>query len=200
MSNIVLYIKDRDDRLKPERVMKQASQHSRSLTRSLEDYLEAILFIVRKGQVARVRDIAHMLNVGMPSVTTALKHLAQRGLVNYEAYQLATLTDQGRSVAEGVSRRHYLLRRFLTDVLKMDGQAADVNACRMEHAVDELVLERLEDFMDFIRNCPLTARGWLDHFSEGCDRGQDPAACDRCITQSHNSTAPGHDRPGADDV
>lgn len=166
--------------------MKQAPQHSRRLTRSLEDYLEAILFLVRKGQVARVRDIARMLDVGMPSVTTALKHLAQRGLVNYEAYQLASLTEQGRSIAEGISRRHYLLRQFLTDVLHMDGELADVNACRMEHAVDELLLERLEDFMAFIRTCPLTAHGWLDHFAEGCAPGRDRSACRLCADKLKN--------------
>ena len=93
---------------------------------------------------------------------------------------MATLTKQGRSVAEDISRRHHLLRQFLTDVLYMDGESANVNACRMEHAVDELLLERLEGFMAFIHNCPLTAHGWLNHFAEGCDPGRDRSACRRC--------------------
>ncbi len=46
------------------------------LTASMQDYLAAILILIRRGRVARVRDIANRMNVGMPSVTAALKTLA----------------------------------------------------------------------------------------------------------------------------
>ena len=73
---------------------------SRRLTASLEDYLEAVLMLVRQKRVARVRDIAKRVGVGMPSVTTALKGLARRELVNHDPYEAVTLTDRGREVAE----------------------------------------------------------------------------------------------------
>jgi len=44
-----------------------------SLSASLEDYLEAVLLLVRQRRVARVRDIAGRVGVSMPSVNTALK-------------------------------------------------------------------------------------------------------------------------------
>ena len=90
------------------------------LSPSLEDYLEAILHLVRRDRVARVRDIAKRLGIGMPSVTVALKALSQRKLVNYDPYQVITLTDHGREVAEEISRWHLVLRRFLTEVLGLD--------------------------------------------------------------------------------
>lgn len=131
-----------------------------TLTSSLEDYLEAVLLLVRRDRVARVRDIAKALGVGMPSVTTALKALAQRGLVNYDPYQVITLTEGGRQAAEGVSQRHEVLRRFLVEVLGLDEATAQANACRMEHAVDEQVLDRMRRFADFIRRCPRAGRDW----------------------------------------
>ncbi|MFA6134023.1 MAG: metal-dependent transcriptional regulator [Phycisphaerae bacterium] len=156
---------------------------AKALTRSLEDYLEAVLFLIRQGQVARVRDIARRLEVGMPSVTAALKSLTERGLVNYEAYQVVTLTDRGRELAEGVSQRHFLLRRFLTDILGLDGATAEANACRMEHAVDQDALTRLSRFVDFIHNCPRAGQTWLRQFVQGCGDGGDEARCRDCLAE-----------------
>jgi len=136
----------------------------RKLSRSLEDYLETILFIVRQQRVARVRDIAKALGVGMPSVTVALKTLSQRGLVNYDPYQVITLTDGGREVAEEISSRHHVLRKFLSEVLGLDAESAEANACRMEHAVDAAALERLASFADFIRTCSQAGDDWTERF------------------------------------
>ena len=156
-------------------------QNNDKLTRSLEDYLEAILYLIRKGRVARVRDIAKRLGVGMPSVTVALKALSQRKLVNYDPYEVITLTDHGREVAEEISRRHFVLRRFLTDVLGLDGESAEANACRMEHAVDEALLERLIRFAEFLGSCPRAGEHWVHRFAESC-QGGDPEACQRCLS------------------
>ncbi len=124
------------------------------LSASLEDYLEAIGILVRQHQVARVRDIAAHLKVGMPSVTAALKALSQRKLVNYEAYGFVTLTDEGAAAAESISGRHDDLQRFLGEVLGLDAATAEANACRMEHTVDEAVLARLRRFTKQVTACP----------------------------------------------
>jgi DtxR family transcriptional regulator, Mn-dependent transcriptional regulator len=133
--------------------MSQSSDTMR-LTASLEDYLEAIWLLVRRHQVARVRDIAGHLKVGMPSVTAALKSLAQRKLVNYEAYGFVTLTEEGAALAQSITGRHDDLRRFLGEVLGLDAVTAEANACRMEHAVDETVLTRLRRFTKQVTDCP----------------------------------------------
>ena len=126
----------------------------KKLSPSLEDYLEAVLDLVREGQVARVRDIARRLGVGMPSETVALRQLSARGLVNYDPYQFITLTESGRSAGEDIDRRHHVLQGFLVDVLGMDQETARANACRMEHSVDSVVLDRVEALVGFLRDCP----------------------------------------------
>jgi len=154
------------------------------LSPSLEDYLEAVLILVRRGSVARVRDIAAHLGVGKSSVTGAVKTLAKRGLVNYEPYQFITLTDRGRELAEDVSARHVLLREFLSDVLGLDEEVAEANACRMEHAVDAELLERLGKFCVFVRDCPRAGESWVRAFVERCGAGDvDGEVCSRCAAE-----------------
>ena len=154
------------------------------LTASLEDYLEAILFIIGQDRVARVRDIARRVGVGMPSVTTALKALSKRKLVNYDPYQVVTLTDRGRKLARQISRRHSVLRRFLTDFLGLDGETAEANACRMEHAVDDELLERLTRFAEFAHTCPRAGDEWIEQFHEFCRQGEDINRCRDCLANA----------------
>ena len=154
----------------------------KKLTASLEDYLEAILFVVRQKRVARVRDIAGRVGVGMPSVTAALKTLSERKLVNYDPYQVVTLTDRGREVAEEISDRHFMLRRFLRDVLGLDSESAEANACRMEHAVDGALLERLTRFAEFLDTCPRAGEDWIRQFVVFCGQDRDVDRCGECIS------------------
>jgi DtxR family Mn-dependent transcriptional regulator len=130
------------------------------LSDSLEDYLEAILHIEEEKHAARPKDIARSLEVSAPSVTGALQTLAGRGLVNYRPYDLVTLTPKGRRLARDVVRRHEGLRRFFTDLLRIDPVEADQVACSMEHALPADVLDRLLEFIDFTLESPHGAPSW----------------------------------------
>ncbi len=146
----------------------------------MEDYLETILLLVRRDRVARVRDIAGHMGVAMSSVTAALKSLSERKLVNYDPYEVITLTAKGRTYARGVYRRHEVLRAFLSDVLGMDADGAEANACRMEHAMDDKALAKLGRFAKFLRSCPRVGKRWISRFHEL--RSADLPQGDRCRT------------------
>ena len=118
------------------------------LSESKEDCLETILALTQEAGVARVGEIAERLHVSAPTVTTALKALAKLKLVNYEPYRFVTMTDSGKRVAQLVTRRHRVLKRFLIEVLGLDEKAADENACRMEHAVDRRVIRRITAYLE----------------------------------------------------
>jgi DtxR family Mn-dependent transcriptional regulator len=124
------------------------------LSASLEDYLEAILHIVADRQVARAKDIARRLGVTRPSVTVALRALAERDLINYTPYEVITLTAEGKRVSEDVAGRHRILRDFFVKVLSVDHNSADRTACSMEHALPSEILGPLTEFVDFIERCP----------------------------------------------
>jgi DtxR family Mn-dependent transcriptional regulator len=112
------------------------------LSASLEDYLEAILQLERASRVTRVSEIAQQLNVSRPSVTGALKNLAARGLVTHARYGHVTLTEEGVGIAVDVERRHVAIRDFLTGVLDVPEEKAEITACRLEHILEPDVIAR----------------------------------------------------------
>lgn len=122
----------------------------KALSASLEDYLEALLVLVRERGVARVRDIAERVGVSMPSVNTALKRLAEQGLVNHEPYEFIELTEAGVKAAERVDRRHRTLRRFLAQVLCLPEAVAEADACKMEHGLHPETVAQLQRFLEFM--------------------------------------------------
>lgn len=145
---------------------------------SMENYLEVILELERIHKVARVKDIADRMGINRGSVTGALKNLGDKGLVHYEPYSFITLTDDGRRVAEEITRRHAVLRDFLANVLGIDPDTADQTACRMEHAIDAQTVERLVCFIDYIRSRPGESGEWLRAFRAHCAAGDgNRAAC-----------------------
>ena len=135
-----------------------------AISQKLEDYLEAIFHLMAEKRVARVRDIARSMGVRMPTVTGALKHLAEHGLVNYEPYQYVTLTSEGVKIARGMIRRHDVLKRFMADVLALPEDIAEHDACGMEHALSDETLDRLIQFLEFIKTCPEAGDDLIDNF------------------------------------
>ncbi len=115
-------------------------------------------------RVARVSDIAATMGVQMPTVTGALKHLAEHSLVNYEPYQFVTLTPEGAAIAESMVRRHDVLRKFITEVLALPDEIADRDACGMEHALSDETLGRLIEFLRFIEECPHSGNRLAESF------------------------------------
>ena len=55
------------------------------LSENLEDYLETILVLQNENAVARVKDIAQKLGVLSGTVTSALRTLAEKEMINYKA-------------------------------------------------------------------------------------------------------------------
>ena len=117
------------------------------LSANMEDYVEAVLFCADEKGLARVSDIRDMLGVKTPSVTGAMKLLAEGGYVKHEPYRGIMLTAKGRRAAEDVKKRHAILSRFLTDVLGVNPKTADMDACKMEHAVGKETLEKLHAYL-----------------------------------------------------
>jgi DtxR family Mn-dependent transcriptional regulator len=153
-----------------------------SLSESKEDYLEAIFHIVLEKQVARVKDIAARLKVHKSSVTAALRNLADHKPINYAPYDVVTITPQGATLAQDVVRRHGALRDFFVQVLTIDEPLAEEVACRMEHAMPRVIVDRLILFSDFLEVCPRTGKKWIRGFQHFCDDALAQQNCEHCIS------------------
>ncbi|MDY6830643.1 MAG: metal-dependent transcriptional regulator [Thermodesulfobacteriota bacterium] len=147
------------------------------LTSVMEDYLEAIFELDQEKKIVRVKDIAKRMGVKMPTVSSMLKTLSDRGLVNYEKYEYVELTKDGFKVGKEMRRRHEVLLKFLTEILEIKFNIADAEACKMEHTLSVGTLDRLIDFMEFIQTCPRAGESWLKNFKEYRLYGHQPEKC-----------------------
>jgi DtxR family Mn-dependent transcriptional regulator len=121
------------------------------LSKSMEQYLEAIYDLQREYGAASVTDIASDREVKSPSVTYVLRKLKSLGLVNYKRYRSVTLTEQGREIAEKLERTHKTLRWFL-EMIGVSPEIADEDACEIEHLVHRETVEKLAQFVDWMKN------------------------------------------------
>lgn len=169
------------------------------LSASLEDYLEVIFHLEESNRVARAKDIADQMNVQRASVTGALKALAARGLINYSPYSFITMTATGRKIARDIIHRHDTLREFFVTALQLPPEEAEANACRIEHCIDPVAVDRLVRFLEFIKTCPRTSVDWFDAFARYCRRGVQTSNCEECVERCLQKILAGPAQHGASD-
>lgn len=121
---------------------------------ALDDYLEAVYILDSEGIPAIGARVADLLGVKPPSVTEAIHRLEKRELVVVDAQHVISLTEEGKSRAEGLIRRHRIAERWLTDVVGMDWAQADIEAHKLEHAFSKELADRLSLMMNNPRTCP----------------------------------------------
>lgn len=119
-----------------------------------ETYIEAIYVLGVEGDTVIAARLADYLDVSRPTVTQMIKRLVATDLVAVMDGKVITLTEQGTLVARSIIRRHRLLERWLTDVLKLDWGAAHVEASRLEQAISPLIESRLEAVLGYPATCP----------------------------------------------
>jgi len=123
-------------------------------SKSTEEYLKTIYTLNEEGKQAGTSEIASRLGVRPSSVTGMLKKLADQGYIQYESYKGATLTDRGSKIASKVVRKHRLLERFLTDILKIRKNHVHQQACEMEHTLSDEAEEALCRVLEHPDFCP----------------------------------------------
>jgi DtxR family Mn-dependent transcriptional regulator len=116
------------------------------MTQSLEDYLEMVSFLADEGEV-RVTDIAARLKVSKPSVLTALRTLEEQGYLDHERYRTVSLTPKGVVRAREIRDIHNLLTVFLQDVVGVNPETAEKDACKMEHLLSEETLKKIKSLV-----------------------------------------------------
>ncbi|HOK70464.1 MAG TPA: iron dependent repressor, metal binding and dimerization domain protein [Bacillota bacterium] len=120
------------------------------LTPSLEDYLEELCRHLDCHGTVRPTDIALKLGVSMPSVTRALRRLADMGMIAYRSRSDLLLTEEGRIAGDYLVRRNHALCKFLRaigcDVCIEDQAEA------MEHYLMPETIDRIELLTQFLQD------------------------------------------------
>lgn len=116
---------------------------------TVENYLKAILQIctAQHGEPAGTGQIAAVLAVSPGTVTSMLKTLSEGSLATYTPYEGVRLTAAGNALALRVLRRHRLIELFLVQTLNLSWDEVHEEAEHMEHAVSDLLVDRIDDFL-----------------------------------------------------
>lgn len=124
--------------------------NGRKLTPGLEDYLKAIYIARRKKNCEKVRpkEISEIMGVKMSSVNSAIKKLADMGLVSYEKYGDIELTEEGKKLAELVYKKGEIIADFLMSFLRLDPKEAQEYAHKLEHILDDEVVRRMRCLLE----------------------------------------------------
>lgn len=119
-------------------------------SQTVENYLKAI-YVAQAPDDQRslvpMGQLASALGVVPGTATTMVKTLAESGLVHYEPYMGVRLTAAGERLAAMVLRRHRLIELFLVQVLAMDWSEVHEEAERLEHAVSERLIDRIDQML-----------------------------------------------------
>ncbi len=116
-----------------------------SLSPVAQDYLK-VIWTAQEWSTDRVTTklLAERLGVSASTVSEAIRKLADQGLVDHAKYGAITLTEDGRRAAIGMVRRHRLLETFLVHELGYGWDEVHDEAEVLEHAVSELMLQRID--------------------------------------------------------
>lgn len=124
------------------------------LTPSYEDYIEAIYDLCKQGNGScRSVDIAEDLGFSKASVARATKNLRENGYIDQERYGLIRLTEKGEEYGQRILARHKTLRSFLTDILGVDLETADEEACKLEHTISQDTMDRWTAWLNTCKIC-----------------------------------------------
>ena len=136
------------------------------LSHSAAHHLMAIHQLRIEHGYARVSDIAKHLSITKGSVSTAMKHLKERGYVQEDPNRFLELTERGLEVVEETEATRLVMQRFLSDALGMDEDDAMIDACKVEHLISTEARGRLVAFLQLLFSEKPSANEFLKLFRE----------------------------------
>ncbi|WP_263792115.1 MULTISPECIES: metal-dependent transcriptional regulator [Salinibacter] len=115
---------------------------------SIEDYLKALYKLEDdEGAPVSTGALAEAMDVSSASASNMIKRLGELEFLTYEAYEGATLTDPGRTVALEVLRHHRLLELYLKEVMGFSWDEIHEEAEILEHHISERFEDRIEEML-----------------------------------------------------
>ena len=120
------------------------------ISQTEENYLKAIFKLSEKnGKKVSTNAIAGQLNMAAASVTDMVKRLAEKKLVSYQKYRGVNLTEEGKSAATNIIRKHRLWEVFLVKKLQFHWDEVHEIAEQLEHIKSNILTDRMDDFLGY---------------------------------------------------
>ena len=127
---------------------------TKELSENIEEYLEVLYKHENKKNHISTTTISKQLKIAPASVTQMLKKLEDLGYISYIPYKGAILTEEGTKIAQKITRKHRILERFLSDVLKIKKENIHIQACNMEHSLSDEAERAMCQMLEHPDKCP----------------------------------------------
>ncbi|MCM3293291.1 metal-dependent transcriptional regulator [Paenibacillus sp. MER 180] len=121
------------------------------LSPTMEDYLETVFLLSQEGAGARLSDIADKVGVTKASANRAVATLSSLRLVQKEHYKEIHLTPEGLAYANRIVHKHEVIKQFFMNVLLVDADIAEQDACMIEHVISS---DSVRAMQQFVTNTP----------------------------------------------
>lgn len=119
-----------------------------------EMYLRTIYELEEENIFPLRARISERLGHSGPTVSQTVGRMERDGLVVVEGDRHLALTEEGRSKAVHVMRKHRLAERLLADVIGLDWALVHEEACRWEHVMSESVERRIIELLEHPTHSP----------------------------------------------
>ena len=148
---------------------------AKEISENIEEYLETLYKFGSKDSYVSTTTISKELGIAPGSVTQMLKKLEDIGYIDYVPYKGANLTEEGSKIAQKITRKHRILEKFLTDILKIKEENVHEQACEMEHTLSDEAERALCTMLNNPDLCP------DNNIIPACDF--DFESCQQCYSQ-----------------
>ena len=136
------------------------------VSHSAAHHLMAVDDLVQRLGYARVSDVARRLGITRGSVSISLQPLKKAGLVVQDENRHLRLSERGQTLVDAIKAKRHLAQRLFADVLGVDPEQAEIDACKMEHLVSKNTARRLDSFLSFLEAKPSIGRKLLAAWRE----------------------------------
>ncbi len=114
-----------------------------------ENYLKALYTLSDDNGKVNVNDLSKHLSIKMPTVTSMMKKLATKKLVNYESYKPLKLTEKGLQEAALIIRKHRLTEMYLVEKMGFSWEQVHEIAEQIEHINSPIFFSKMDELLGF---------------------------------------------------
>ncbi|MBX7201741.1 MAG: metal-dependent transcriptional regulator [Bacteroidia bacterium] len=114
-----------------------------------ENYLKTLYNLANERGEVNVNELSKHLGIKMPTVTSMMKKLSEKGLVNYESYKPLRLTKAGESAAGKIIRKHRLTEMYLVQVMGFGWDEVHQIAEQIEHIHAPAFFSRMDEMLGY---------------------------------------------------
>jgi Mn-dependent DtxR family transcriptional regulator len=151
------------------------------ITHSAAHHLMTIYDLLDKHGYARVTDVARSLEITRGSASITLKALKEKGFVKEDENKFLRLSEEGERISHSIQSIKRIFEKFLIDVLEVEPEQAEVDACKIEHLLSRETGTKLLNFMGYLSSDKDRVKQFLADFRNyeaACNSS--PEGCNIC--------------------